>query len=391
MRVAVVAGPDPGTRFRRSRCAGGSWRPGDTPTLLTGTEWLDTARAAGVDAVELAGLDPTADDDDGDAGAKIHQRAARMAVLNLPQLQAMGLDLVVSDVITACGGMSAELLGIPWIELNPHPLYRPSEGLPPIGSGLAPGTGIRGRLRDATMRALTARSLRAGDRQRAQARAEIGLPASDPGPLRMLIATLPALEVPRPDWPAEAVLVGPLHFEPTEQVLSIPSGSGPVVVVAPSTATTGTKGMAETALDSLVPGVGLPRRRAAGGVAAERSGADVAVVGGGRAGPAGRSARPGRSGDLRRWTRHGGQDAAGGRAAGGGSRRRRSVGDRQPGGAPRQRAAGAAVDRGGTGRCGRRRAVDARATAPPRGAPRAGAADVADPVQVCHQALVPAG
>jgi UDP:flavonoid glycosyltransferase YjiC (YdhE family) len=258
MRVAVVAGPDPGHSFPAIALCRRFLAAGDTPTLLTGTEWLDTARVAGVDAVELAGLDPTADDDDGDAGAKIHQRAARMAVLNLPQLQAMGLDLVVSDVITACGGMSAELLGIPWIELSPHPLYRPSAGLPPIGSGLAPGTGIRGRLRDATMRALTARSLRAGHRQRARARTEIGLPAADPGPLRMLIATLPALEVPRPDWPAEAIVVGPLHFEPTAQVLPVPPGSGPVVVVAPSTATTGTKGMAETALDSLVPGVGLP-------------------------------------------------------------------------------------------------------------------------------------
>ncbi|WP_428340366.1 glycosyltransferase [Mycobacterium sp.] len=258
MRVAVVAGPDPGHSFPAIALCRRFLAAGDIPTLLTGTEWLDTARAADVDAVELVGLDPTADDDDGDAGAKINQRAARMAVLNLPQLQAMQLDLVVSDVITACGGMAAELLRIPWIELNPHPLYRPSAGLPPIGSGLAPGTGIRGRLRDATMRALTARSLRAGDRQRSQARTEIGLPARDPGPLRRLIATLPALEVPRPDWPAEAVVVGPLHFEPTEQVLSIPSGSGPVVVVAPSTATTGAKGMAETALDSLVPGAGLP-------------------------------------------------------------------------------------------------------------------------------------
>jgi UDP:flavonoid glycosyltransferase YjiC (YdhE family) len=258
MRVAVVAGPDPGHSFPAIALCRRFLAAGDTPTLLTGTEWLDTARAAGVDAVELAGLDPTADDDDGDAGAKIHQRAARMAVLNLPRLQAMGLDLVVSDVITACGGMSAELLGIPWIELSPHPLYRPSVGLPPIGSGLAPGTGVGGRLRDAAMRALTARSLRAGHRQRAQARTQIGLPALDPGPLRMLIATLPALEVPRPDWPAEAVLVGPLHFEPTEQVLPVPPGSGPVVVVAPSTATTGTKGMAETALDSLVPGAALP-------------------------------------------------------------------------------------------------------------------------------------
>jgi UDP:flavonoid glycosyltransferase YjiC (YdhE family) len=258
MRVAVVAGPDPGHAFPAIALCQRFLAAGDTPTLLTGTEWLETARAAGMDAVELAGLDPTADDDDRDAGAKIHQRAARMAVLNLPRLQAMELDLVVSDVITACGGMSAELLGIPWIELDPHPLYLPSKGLPPIGSGLAPGTGIRGRLRDATMRALTARSLQAGARQRAGVRVEIGLPAIDPGPLRRLIATLPALEVPRPDWPAEAVLVGPLHFEPTEQVLSIPPGSGPVVVVAPSTALTGAKGLDQAALDCLVPGSGLP-------------------------------------------------------------------------------------------------------------------------------------
>ena len=258
MRVAVVAGPDPGHSFPAIALCRRFLAAGDTPTLLTGTEWLETARAAGVDAVELVGLDPTADDDDRDAGTKIHQRAARMAVLNVPQLRAMALDLVVSDVITACGGMSAELLGIPWIELNPHPLYRPSKGLPPLGSGLAPGTGIGGRLRDAAMRALTARSWRAGIRQRAAVRVEIGLPATDPGPLRRLIATLPALEVPRPDWPTEAVLVGPLHFEPTEQVLPIPPGSGPVVVVAPSTALTGTKGMAQTALDSLVPGTGLP-------------------------------------------------------------------------------------------------------------------------------------
>ncbi len=253
MRVAVVAGPDPGHSFPAIALCRRFQAAGDAPTLLTGTEWLDAARAAGVDAVELAGLDPTDDDDDGDAGAKIHHRAARMALLNLAQLQAMGLDLVVSDVITACGGMAAELLGIPWIELNPHPLYHPSKGLPPIGSGLAPGTGIRGRVRDSAMRALTARSLRAGMRQRAQARVEIGLPATDPGPLRRLIATLPALEVARPDWPAEAVLVGPLHFEPTDSELSIPPGSGPVVMVAPSTATTGTQGMVETALECLAP------------------------------------------------------------------------------------------------------------------------------------------
>jgi UDP:flavonoid glycosyltransferase YjiC (YdhE family) len=256
VRVAVVAGPDPGHSFPAIALCQRFAEAGDEPTLFTGVEWIQAARDAGVDTVELDGL--AALDDDLDAGARIHRRAARMAVLNVPALRDLAPDLVVSDVITAGGGMAAELLGIPWIELDPHPLYLPSKGLPPIGSGLAPGTGVRGRLRDAVMRALTARSWRAGLRQRATVRAEIGLPARDPGPLRRLIATLPALEVPRPDWPAEAVVVGPLHFEPTDRVLAVPPGSGPLVVVAPSTALTGTTGLAELALGCLTPGDTMP-------------------------------------------------------------------------------------------------------------------------------------
>jgi UDP:flavonoid glycosyltransferase YjiC (YdhE family) len=256
VRVAVVAGPDPGHSFPAIALCQRFRDAGDAPALFTGAEWIESAGAAGIDAAPLDGL--TADDEDLDAGARIHLRAARMAELNVAALRDLAPDLVVSDVITAGGGMAAELLRIPWIELTPHPLYLPSKGLPPIGSGLAPGTGIGGRLRDATMRALTARSVRAGQRQRELARAEIGLPARDPGPLRRLIATLPALEVPRPDWPAEAVVVGPLHFEPTDQVLQIPAGTGPVVVIAPSTALTGTVGLTELALECLRPGDTLP-------------------------------------------------------------------------------------------------------------------------------------
>jgi UDP:flavonoid glycosyltransferase YjiC (YdhE family) len=106
-------------------------------------------------------------------------------------------------------------------------------------------------------------------------RVEIGLPADDPGPLRRLIATLPALEVPRPDWPSEAVVVGPLHFEPTSSVLSLPPGSGPVVVVAPSTAMTGARGMASLALEALTPGESLPE--GARVVVSRISGPDVVV------------------------------------------------------------------------------------------------------------------
>ncbi|WP_431239705.1 glycosyltransferase [Mycolicibacterium aichiense] len=258
MRVAVVAGPDPGHAFPAIALCLRLAAAGDHPILLTGTEWLDTARATGIEAVELLGLDVTDGDDDTDAGAKIHQRAARMAVLNVPVLRELAPDLIVSDVITVCGGMAAELIGTPWVELNPQPLYRPSRGLPPLGSGLAPGTGIRGRVRDSILRALTARSWKEGERQRSAARVQIGLPARDPGPVRRLIATLPALEVPRPDWPAEAVVVGPLHFEPTDAVLPVPPGDGPVIVVAPSTAAIGAPGVTELVLEHLVPGRTLP-------------------------------------------------------------------------------------------------------------------------------------
>ena len=111
MKVAVVAGPDPGHAFPAIALCLRLLAAGDSPTLFTGQQWRDTARAAGVDAQLLAGLDPDEDDDDQDAGAKIHHRAARMAVLNLPALRALAPDLVCSDVITACGGMAAELLG----------------------------------------------------------------------------------------------------------------------------------------------------------------------------------------------------------------------------------------------------------------------------------------
>ena len=280
MRVALVAGPEAGHVFPAIALCLRLAAAGDDPVLLTGTGWLDTARRAGLDVVELLGLDPDESDDDTDAGAKLHHRAARMAALNLPVLRDLQPDLVVSDVITVCGGMAAELAGIPWIELSPHPLYLPSRCLPPIGSGLEPGTGIRGRLRDSIMREFTARSIRAGGRQRAQARQGIGLPAEDPGPRRRLIATLPALEVSRPDWPAEAVVVGPLHFEPTTDVLALPPGAGPVIVVAPSTASTGTAGLAELALEHLIPGETLPvgSRLVVSQLVSSGSGGDDVVV-----------------------------------------------------------------------------------------------------------------
>ena len=229
MRVAVVAGPDPGHAFPAIALCLRFRERGDEPTLYTGTRWLDAAEAAGIPARLLQGLAPRPVDDDGDAGRRIHERAAYIATLLAPDLDALAPDLVVSDILTAGGGLAADLRGTPWVELSPHPLYAASKGLPPIGSGLAPGVGVRGRVRDTVLRRLTARSIEQGLRQRSEARVGIGLPARDPGPVARLIATLPALEVARPDWPAEAHVVGPLHWEPTDAVLEPPPGDAPLV------------------------------------------------------------------------------------------------------------------------------------------------------------------
>ncbi|WP_069160158.1 glycosyltransferase [Nocardia altamirensis] len=251
MRVAVVAGPDPGHAFPAIALCLRFLAAGDEPVLFTGPRWFDAARDAGIGVRRLKGLAPRPADDDADAGQRIHERAAHISTEILPDLSAMLPELVVSDVLTAGGGLAAERLGVPWLELSPHPLYLPSKALPPIGSGLAPGEGLRGRMRDGVLRTMTARDIKHGLRQREQARESVGLPATDPGPAARLIATLPALEVPRPDWPDNAHVIGPLFWEPTDATLALPPGDGPVVMVAPSTAHTGVHGMVEMVLEAL--------------------------------------------------------------------------------------------------------------------------------------------
>ncbi|GAA0603926.1 hypothetical protein GCM10010174_20510 [Kutzneria viridogrisea] len=224
---------------------------GDAPTLFTAARWVDTAIGAGIPARRMADSPPKPVDDQADLGRVLHEGAAALARVLAPRLAEVQPDLVVCDVLAPGGALAAELLGVAWAQLSPHPLYEPSSGLPPIGTGLAVGTGVGGRLRDAVLRAATARSTSQGVRQRAQARREIGLPADGPGPVARLIATLPALEVPRPDWPRNAYVVGPLLWEPTQDVLEPPPGEAPLAVIAASTSTSGVDGLAEIALDAL--------------------------------------------------------------------------------------------------------------------------------------------
>lgn len=250
MTIAIVAGSDAGHAFPAFALATALAQSGDKPIVYTGTQWAQMNGRNGLDVRPLPGLAARPGEDDDDAGAKLSVRAARMALELAPELAMANIDLVFSDVITLAGGWAAELVGLPWIEVSPHPLYDQSRDHPPIGAGMAPGVGIAGKVRDVLLRASARPSTAKGHKQRAAARTSIGL-AEPTHPIARLIATLPGLENARSDWPADAHVVGPLLFEPTDDIFDRPAGDGPLIVVAPSTAATGSADLGATALAAL--------------------------------------------------------------------------------------------------------------------------------------------
>ena len=251
MRVAVVAGPDPGHLFPAAALCLRLSAAGHAVRLYSGDRYAASLARDGVSLVRLPLLGAAPDDPDTDLGFRLHLRQARLAPAVADLLRADAPDLVVADVLTTVGGFAAELLGVPWVELVPHSLHLPSVALPPPNSGMAPGRGAVGRARDAVLRRLHARSVAVGRSQRAEARALLGLGGDDPGPAWRMVATMPALEYPRPDWPARTEIVGPLHWDPAEELLAPPTGTGPLVVVSPSTAASGRAGLLPTALAAL--------------------------------------------------------------------------------------------------------------------------------------------
>jgi UDP:flavonoid glycosyltransferase YjiC (YdhE family) len=80
--------------------------------------------------------------------------------------------------------------------------------------------------------------------------------ADEQPPVTRLVATLPALESPRSDWPAHTHLVGPLVWDPADTDLQPPAGDAPLVFLSASTVPGRTAGLLDVALAAL-PGVRL--------------------------------------------------------------------------------------------------------------------------------------
>ena len=249
LRVAVVVGPDPGHLFPAVSLAARLRDRGHAVVVCSGGDQLRPLCRVGLDAVPLPLLAPHPRD--AGFGFRLWGRGAQMAPGTAQLIADFGADIVVSDTLTICGSFAAGLVGIPWVELEPHPLVAPSRALPPWGTALAPGRTVVGRGRDALLRRLAEIGWRRGHVQQVEARRSLGLPDEGPPALR-LVATLPALEHPRPDWPPDAHIVGPLvDWDPAETDLPPPPGTEPLVVISESTASVGATGLLEAALAGL--------------------------------------------------------------------------------------------------------------------------------------------
>lgn len=227
MRVALVTGPDPGHLVPVAGTASQLRAAGHDVVVVTGARWSSALARDGLPYLPLPAI--AAEPGDRDLAYRLHVRPVRMAPALAGALREVGPDLVVSDTLTRVGGIAAGVLDVPWVELVPHLLADPSVALPPFGTGWRPRPW---RDRILARRLTAAHAL--GEWQRAAALSAAGL--RDVPPVRRLVATLPALEPARPDWPDRTTLVVPPTWEPADVDLDLPPGPGPVVLVVGSTA-----------------------------------------------------------------------------------------------------------------------------------------------------------
>lgn len=251
MKIAVVAGPAPGHAFPAASLASALQRRGHEVLVVTGVSWLPALERAGLPAEHLPLL--KADPRDAVFGFRLYGRAAEQARPLAEQLTGLGVEAVVADTLTVAGAFAADLMDVPLLELIPHPLQDFSVGLPAPGSGLRAGRNPLTKGRDALLRRLHLKGLAQGARERRQARAGIGLTHPERLPLGRLVATLPGLEIVRPDWPERTVVVGPMEWDPAEWAVGerdvpLPPGDAPLVFVSASTAPSGATGLLEASL-----------------------------------------------------------------------------------------------------------------------------------------------
>ncbi|WP_045234796.1 glycosyltransferase, partial [Deinococcus pimensis] len=132
-------------------------------------------------------------------------------------------DVLLTDIAFVAGRTVRHRSGLPWISVNPAPVTCSSRDTAPFGLGLAPSSTLPGRVRNAALTHLMQRALLGNaDRYFRAVERACGTPDSPhfvlDGMLRepdlVLQGTIPELEYPRSDLPANLRFVGALLPDP---------------------------------------------------------------------------------------------------------------------------------------------------------------------------------
>jgi UDP:flavonoid glycosyltransferase YjiC (YdhE family) len=169
-----------------------------------------------------------------------YEAIVRAAAETRRALVAARPDAVVHDILTLAPALAGELEEVPVATLIPH-VYPVSEsGFPPYAFGARLPRTRLGRQAWRVFDRPVAAGLRRGRAELNETRRKLGLKPVDRlhGGLSQelcIVGTFPQLEYPRA-WPEHVRVVGPLLWEPPYGEVDPPPGSGPLVLVAPSTA-----------------------------------------------------------------------------------------------------------------------------------------------------------
>lgn len=237
MRVLLGAFGDPGHAFPAIALAEALHARGHVVCVQTWERWREDVEALGIAfaAAPEYHVFPTRE-----RPLKPYEAVVRATTDTRPLVQEFAPDVVVADILTLAPALAAELEGVPWATLVPHVDPRPAPGFPLYSVGARLPRTAAGRAFWGRLDPLMAKGLEYGRAELNETRRRLGLPPLDHvhgGISRglVLVGTFPQLEYPRAVPERGTVAVGPLQWEPPTVPVELPSGEGPLVLVAPST------------------------------------------------------------------------------------------------------------------------------------------------------------
>ncbi len=254
MRVLLGAFGDPGHAFPTIALAVALRGRGHDVCVQTWERWRAPVEAEGITfaAAPEYPVFPT-------LGRPLspYEAVVRAARDTRPLVRDWAPDVVVADILTLAPALAAELEGVRAATLIPHVDPRPGPGFAPYSIGARLPRTALGRAAWTRFDPILRKGLELGRAELNAAREQLGLPALSyvhGGISRglVLVGTFPQLEYPRPGGGLPGThAVGPLQWEPPTEDVELPTGDGPLVLVAPSTSQDPEHHLLRAALDGL--------------------------------------------------------------------------------------------------------------------------------------------